>query len=117
MNENGQKEDELELSFAKKVLISSQHKPIYQSTAFIPPTSVCVESLFSIAGWIWNDRRASTLPIHVEEQMFLRNFIFWDANTIQKVYYKYKEPADEKIAEDERDDWDEDEDESENAIN
>lgn len=80
-------EEELELSFAKKVLLrDSTPKSKYRSTIFIPSTSVCVESLFSTAGWMWFDRRASTLPVHIEEQMFLRtNSMFWDANTIQRV--------------------------------
>jgi len=45
--------------------------------------SVMVESLFSEAGDTFDDRRASTLPIHVEEQMFLKaNIKFWSEEAI-----------------------------------
>ena len=61
----------------------------YYSTAFIPPTSVAIESLFSRAGHIWTNRRATTLPFHVEEAMFLMvNMSHWDIFTVQRILSK-----------------------------
>jgi hypothetical protein len=40
--------------------------------------SVCVESFFSVVDSVFDSRRMSTLPIHVEEQMFLKcNRTLW----------------------------------------
>jgi hypothetical protein len=50
----------------------------YQDVSFIPVGSVCVESLFSIAAHVFDARRLATLPVHVEDQMFLRaNRFLW----------------------------------------
>lgn len=44
----------------------------YLDCTFIPPGSVMVESLFSIVGHMFDERRLGTTPIHIEEQVFLR---------------------------------------------
>ena len=76
-------------SFVEGVLESYDAE--YLSTLFVPPTSVLVESTFSVAGHVWTDRRASTLPHNVEEQMFLKfNRRFWDVRTVQKVHVAQK---------------------------
>lgn len=50
--------------------------------SFIPVGSVCVESLFSVAEHVFDSRRLSTLPVHVEDQMFLRaNRSLWRYKT------------------------------------
>ena len=83
---NSEGEASPKLSFAKQVLVGRKDSSVYLSTAFIPPTTVIVESLFSVAGWTWSDRRASTLPVHVEEQMFLHtNKDYWDVGTLERV--------------------------------
>jgi hypothetical protein len=51
---------------------------IYPSVAWIPIGSVCAESLFSVADSVFDSRRLSTLPVHMEEQMFLKfNRTLW----------------------------------------
>ena len=78
-------ESDTPLSFAQTLLAKCAPKQKYLSPVFIPPTSVYIESLFSRAGYVWTDRRASALPVHVEEQMFLMiNHHFWDAGTVQQ---------------------------------
>lgn len=89
--------DEPELSFAQQLLAEAEVECDYFSTNFIPPTSVVVESIFSVAGYIWTERRASTLPVHVEEQMFLlTNKNLWDVFTVQKILSMPKEKASKK---------------------
>jgi hypothetical protein len=44
----------------------------YPSVDWIPVGTVHVESLFSVVDSVFDSRRMSTLPIHVEEQMFLK---------------------------------------------
>ena len=57
------------------------------STQFISPTSVSIEGIFSQASHIWTDRRANTLPHHVEEQMFLLvNRSLWTQATVQSIW-------------------------------
>jgi len=87
-----EKQQEEIMSFASRALATttgktSPHK--YMSTLFIPPTTVCMESLFSCASHIWVDRRAAALPVHVEEQMFLyANRHLWDVQTVAKCVVK-----------------------------
>jgi hypothetical protein len=58
---------------------------------FIPPGSVIVESLFSIVGHMFGDRRMSSSPVHIEEQVFLRvNRDLWDENTFFKILEEEK---------------------------
>jgi hypothetical protein len=64
-------------------------KGLYMDTEFICPTSVLVESIFSRAGHIWTDRRASTSPVHVEQQMFLCiNRHLWDQTSVQALLHQ-----------------------------
>lgn len=52
---------------------------------FIAVTSCIVESLFSVAGHVLDDRRAQTLPIHAEEQIFLKsNGHLWSEEVLVK---------------------------------
>lgn len=60
-------------------------KKIYIDVSVIPSTSVMAESLFSQSKYIFNDRRLSTTPEHVEEIMFLRtNHHLWDLEFVCK---------------------------------
>lgn len=50
----------------------------YPSIDWIPIGSVMCESLFSVADAVFDSRRTSTLPVHVEDQMFLKaNREYW----------------------------------------
>lgn len=56
-------------------------------TAFIHATSVIVEALFSKSGHIFGDRRSSTTPEHIEEQIFLKeNRELWDVDSVQLIF-------------------------------
>lgn len=80
------------LSFAQSLLDQESQKYAkaaqskYRNVDFIPPGSVIVESLFSIVGHMFHERRASTTPVHVEEQVFLRmNNSLWNAHTLTTI--------------------------------
>lgn len=62
------------LSFALSLLnqASSVPKNKYRNINYVPVGSVMVESLFSMVGNLFDDRRLSTTPVHIEEQVFLR---------------------------------------------
>jgi hypothetical protein len=69
------------LSFANSILKQASKPPEkkYINVNFIPAGSVMVESLFSIVGHMFTDRRLSTSPVHLEEQVFLRiNSSLWN---------------------------------------
>ncbi len=54
-------------------------KPKYLDPKLLSATSVDVESLFSVAKYVFDDRRLATTPEHVEEIMFLKeNHFLWD---------------------------------------
>lgn len=75
---------EIETSFALSILNqgSQVRKKMYMNVDFIPVGSVMVESLFSIVGHIFHDRRLSTSPVNVEEQVFLRmNNHLWNLSS------------------------------------
>lgn len=63
-----------ETSFVKKLFADNLAKSKYIDCTFIPPGSVIVESLFSAVGWMFDDRRLATTPVHIEEQVFLKVF-------------------------------------------
>ena len=72
------------LSFALSILKQSKQKPKkkYMNVNFIPAGSVMVESLFSVVGHMFDERRLSTAPVHLEEQVFLRmNNTLWNVNS------------------------------------
>lgn len=53
--------------------------PKYLDPKIISGTSVDVESLFSVAKFVFDDRRLATTPEHVEQIMFLKdNHFLWD---------------------------------------
>jgi hypothetical protein len=77
-------------SFASSILAEagSRYKPKskYLDLRFIPPGSCAVESLFSVAGHLFNDRRLNITPVHMEEQIFLKiNRSFWSFETLIQV--------------------------------
>lgn len=79
-------------SFAQSLLDQESQKHAktartkYSNVDFIPPGSVIVESLFSIVGHMFHERRASTTPVHVEEQVFLRmNNSLWNGHTLTSI--------------------------------
>lgn len=58
----------------------------YLSPSFLPCSSAIVESFFSVAKHVFGARRVGTLPVAVEEQMFLRqNRALWGDTTVAKV--------------------------------
>ena len=59
-----------------------------ESLNFIPPGTVIVESLFSIVGYMFDDRRMATTPTHIEEQVFLKvNRNLWN----EKSFFQFLE--------------------------
>jgi len=59
--------------FLAAALKDLSKKNIYHNVDLIIPIgSVVVESLFSVAKHVLGDRRMSLLPVHVEEQLFLK---------------------------------------------
>jgi hypothetical protein len=74
------------VSFADEALSDGKKaSPIYLDAKSIPSTSVSVESLFSQSGFIFNGRRLSTTPEHIEELMFLKiNHSLWDLEFVAK---------------------------------
>jgi hypothetical protein len=84
-----------ELSFADNALIAVKKKRdpsivnLYLDPSFIPCGSVIVESLFSVAGQIFDEHRIGTLPVHVEEQMFLKsNRLLWNMGMVSTLVHK-----------------------------
>jgi hypothetical protein len=71
----------------------------YMDTSFIPPTSVAVERFFSVAGFVLGERRLSILPVHAEEQLFLRvNRSFWKATMLMDAFNEAEpEPNDAEV--------------------
>ncbi len=71
---------------------------IYLDPKIISATSVEVESLFSVSKYVFDDRRLSTTPEHVEQTMFLKqNHFLWDLQFFtQRVYNKKEEEDDEE---------------------
>jgi hypothetical protein len=54
----------------------------YINLKFILPGTVIIESLFSVVGYMFDDRRMATTPIHIEEQVFLKvNRNYWNEQT------------------------------------
>ena len=69
---------------AKKKKDTKQMK--YIPCSFILPTSNHLERFFSAAGFASNDYRKSTLPMNLEEQLFLRfNKKHWDLNLVNQI--------------------------------
>lgn len=69
------------LTFAQRILKNNREKKSVKfiNPFIVSPTSVVVESLFSVAKYIWDDRRLATTPEHIEEGMFLKfNHHLWD---------------------------------------
>lgn len=63
----------------------------YINCNFILPGTIIVESLFSMVGYMFDDRRMSTTPPHIEEQVFLKvNRNLWDEKTFFKILEKEK---------------------------
>jgi hypothetical protein len=62
-------------SFTQSILkeVSQIRKKKYMDVDFIPVGSVIVESLFSSVAYMFDEKRLSSTPVHVEEQVFLRN--------------------------------------------
>jgi len=87
-------------SYADDILFQAhQNSPStttkYLSTTFIPPTSVSVERFFSVAGYVLGERRLAILPIHAEEQLFLRvNRSFWSEKMLMETYREERANAD-----------------------
>jgi len=55
----------------------------YLDVSFIPCGSVEVESLFSVASHVWNNRRLGTSPENIESYMFLKmNRSLWNENLV-----------------------------------
>ena len=81
-------------SYADDILVQAQQNAPptmatskYLPTSFIPPTSVSVERFFSVAGHVLGLRRLAILPIHAEEQLFLRvNRSFWSGKMLMETY-------------------------------
>ena len=72
------------LDKASKSLAPTRNK--YLNVNFIPAGSVMVESLFSIVGHMFDDRRLSTSPVHLEEQVFLRmNNNLWNVQSFVNI--------------------------------
>ena len=60
----------------------------YINLNFILPGTVIVESLFSIVGYMFDDRRMATTPTHIEEQVFLKvNRNLWN----EKSFFQFLE--------------------------
>lgn len=75
-------------NFAHSILSKAAQtkKKKYMDVDFIPVGSVMVESLFSIVGYMFDERRLSTSPVHLEEQVFLRmNNHLWNLNSFLKM--------------------------------
>jgi hypothetical protein len=75
-------------SFATTILKEASKKLVnkYINVNFIPPGSVIVESLFSMVGHMFDQRRLSSSPVHVEEQVFLRaNRNLWNMKALLSV--------------------------------
>lgn len=78
-------EDSGNLSFAERALLEKPSEE-YILPDFVLPTSVIVESCFSIAKHLLPARRMNTTPAHIEEQMFLRyNHFLWDIDVLNHV--------------------------------
>lgn len=84
-----------ETSFASRALKkrrinSSTHSAGYMDSRFITPTSNICERLMSTAGLCYgNDRRERLLPLHLEQQVFLKeNCKFWNLMEVGKVIAK-----------------------------
>jgi hypothetical protein len=61
----------------------------YVDLKFLIPTSNICERLFSKAGFSFNQRRMSVLPINTESQMFLHlNSSLWDIAIVKEILSK-----------------------------
>lgn len=53
---------------------------------FIPVGSVIAESMFSLVGYLFDERRLSSTPVHSEEQVFLRiNNHLWNLQSFVNI--------------------------------
>lgn len=71
-------------SFTQSILkeASQVRKKKYMDVDFIPVGSVIVESLFSSVAYMFDEKRLSSTPVHVEEQVFLRiNKHLWNLHS------------------------------------
>lgn len=97
-------EDVADASFVAKIFnANASAKSKYIDCSFIPPGSVMVESLFSKAGHMFDDRRLATTPVHVEQQVFLRVFLSVRFCSITFFFRFHWHPL---IDEENRDYWD-----------
>ena len=100
MFQNKSKVDPKALSFAEEAFFDGvKDVPKYLDPKIISATSVDVESLFSVAKFVFDDRRLATTPEHVEQIMFLKeNHFLWDLQffTLQ-VYNENDDDDDDEI--------------------
>jgi hypothetical protein len=87
-------ESDCKKSFADRVLkkqrLDKEGSPSeYLNLRFLTPTSNICERLFSQAGFCFNSRKGSVLPIHAEAQMFLHfNMDLWNIDTVNDIVAK-----------------------------
>lgn len=83
-------------SFADSLLASYEmdvetNSSKYINLKFVLPGTVIVESLFSMVGYMFDDRRMATTPTHIEEQVFLKvNRKLWNEQTFFNILQKEK---------------------------
>ena len=82
------------ISFAERILKKQKLEAVSSSSSYIDlrfliPTSHICERLFSKAGFSFNQRRMSVLPINAESQMFLYlNSSLWDIAIVKDILSK-----------------------------
>jgi hypothetical protein len=79
------------ISFAERILKKQKIEEVISSSSYVDlrfliPTSNICERLFSEAGFCFNERRMSVLPINAESQMFLHlNSSLWDIDIVKDI--------------------------------
>ena len=79
-----------EIDFATNILKRQKLKIVGKSkfvnVEFVPSTSCKLERLFSMAGFMYDDKRKSLLPANLEEPMFLKfNENFWNLELVNDI--------------------------------
>ena len=78
--------EDFAMDIIKKRRLGSTKKEEFMNTNFLLPTSNIIERFFSSATFAFDDHRQRLLPIHLEEQLFLKiNNKFWDEKLVSGI--------------------------------
>ena len=78
--------EDFAMDIIKKRRLGSTKKEEFMNTNFLFPTSNIIERFFSSATFAFDDHRQRLLPIHLEEQLFLKiNNKFWDEKLVSGI--------------------------------